>query len=143
MMDPFSKFAAAQDPVFERAMSELRAGRKRTHWMWYIFPQFAGLGRSGMSERFAIASVEEARRYLAHDLLGARLKEAVAATLSHVDETGRPRYSARQIFGFPDERKFHSSLTLFHLAAPEEELFKRALKAYFGGENDPATMQSI
>lgn len=143
MPDRFEAFVEAQNPVFERALSELRAGRKKSHWMWYVYPQLAGLGRSGMSQRFAIASVEEARQYLAHDLLAARLKEAVAATLSHVDGSGRPRYTARRIFGFPDERKFHSSLTLFRLAAPEEELFKRALDAYFGGLNDPATIDLI
>ena len=131
--DPFDleRFIAAQDPVYGRVTGELRQGRKQTHWMWFIFPQIAGLGRSAMAERYAIRSVDEARAYLAHTLLGGRLRECTRLVL---DVEGR---TVSQIFGNPDDLKFRSSMTLF---AREERLFQDALDKYFGSEADTATL---
>lgn len=128
------RFVAAQDPVIERVRAELAAGRKASHWMWFIFPQLAGLGFSAMSQRYAIASLEEARRYLAHPVLGARLLECTR--LVNAVE-GR---SAHGIFGSPDDMKFHSSMTLFARAAPEEPAFAAALAKYYAGAEDPRTL---
>jgi uncharacterized protein (DUF1810 family) len=127
-----ARFVAAQDasPGF---LDELRAGRKTSHWMWFVFPQIAGLGYSAMSKRFAIASLEEARAYLAHPVLGARLRECVRVLVSFDDR------SAEAIFGAVDAMKLHSSLTLFGRAAPAETLFDDALRRYFGGATDAAT----
>lgn len=133
--DPFAHFVEAQAQVFDQALAELKAGRKKTHWMWYVFPQIAGLGHSAMAQRYALSSLDEARNYLAHPVLGPRLKQAAEAVLSHA-VTGA---TARSIFGRPDDLKFHSSLTLFRLAAPGEKLFKEALEAYFQGRSDPGT----
>jgi uncharacterized protein (DUF1810 family) len=124
------RFIAAQDPVYGRVIGELRQGRKQTHWMWFIFPQIAGLGRSAMAELYAIRSLDEARAYLAHTLLGGRLRECTRLVL---DVEGR---TISQIFGNPDDLKFRSSMTLF---AREEPLFQHALDKYFGGEADTAT----
>ena len=132
-----ARFIAAQAPVFEQALAELRAGNKRTHWMWFIFPQGAGLGRSAMSARYAIGSLEEARCYLAHPLLGPRLRLCVAAVL------GVPDRTAGQIFGYPDDLKFHSSLTLFARAAPDEALFREALERFFSGREDEAALAGL
>src|SRR5690349_19282623 len=107
------RFVTAQDEVFEQVMEELRAGEKRSHWMWFIFPQFIGLGQSPMSRRYAIRSTGEAAAYLEHGTLGARYREAVEALLQH---QGR---SAHDIFGSPDDLKLHSSLTLFSSVAPD------------------------
>jgi uncharacterized protein (DUF1810 family) len=137
------RFVSAQDApaagrtVYEAATMELAAGRKTSHWMWFIFPQIHGLGRSLMSQTYAISSKEEARAYLAHTTLGPRLIESVRLTL---DVVGR---SAHQIFGSPDDMKFHSSLTLFAIAAPEREEFRAALRKYFGDELDPATVARV
>jgi uncharacterized protein (DUF1810 family) len=109
-------------------------GRKESHWMWFIFPQIAGLGQSSMSIRFAIASLDEAKAYLAHPVLGARLRECAQLTL---DAEGK---TAREIFGSIDEMKFRSSMTLFARAAPHEEAFRRCLDKYFAGSLDPATL---
>ena len=134
------RFIAAQDArsagrtVYETAVAELAAGRKTSHWMWFVFPQIHGLGRSAMSQTYAISSKEEAKAYLAHPTLGPRLIECVRLTL---DVVGR---NAHQIFGSPDDMKFHSSLTLFAIAAPEREEFRAALRKYFGDELDPATV---
>lgn len=131
--DPFDleRFIAAQDPVYGRVVGELRQGRKQTHWMWFIFPQIAGLGRSAMAERYAIRSLDEARAYLAHTLLGGRLRECTRLVLNVEGRT------IHQIFGDPDDLKFRSSMTLF---AQEERLFQDALDKYFGGEVDTATL---
>ena len=143
MSDPFAKFVEAQAPVLDRALAELRAGRKQSHWMWFVFPQLAGLGRSAMAQRYALSGLDQARAYLEHDVLGPRLAAATQAILSHVGADGRPNRSAHEIFGFPDDLKFHSSMTLFHLAALQEKLFKDALDAYFDGALDAQTTARI
>jgi uncharacterized protein (DUF1810 family) len=137
--DPFNleRFVDAQAPVYDRVRRELAAGRKETHWMWVIFPQIEGLGHSATSIRFAIGSIDEAKAYLAHAVLGPRLKECAGLTL---DVEGR---TARDIFGPVDEMKFRSSMTLFAKAAPEEDVFQRCLNKYFAGEPDPATLARI
>ena len=135
--DPFdlARFEQAQAPVFAQVMAELRAGRKRSHWMWFIFPQFRGLGFSAMSERYAIRSLDEARAYLAHPLLGPRLRECAAAVL---DVEGR---SAHEIFGSPDDLKLRSCATLFAEVAPPESEWARLLIKYFDGQPDEATLR--
>jgi uncharacterized protein (DUF1810 family) len=139
MSDPYnlSRFLSAQAPVIEQVRAELRAGYKRGHWMWFVFPQIAELGHSPTAQHFAIASLDEARAYLAHDILGPKLREC-AALVAQVE--GR---SIEQIFGSPDDLKFHSSMTLFARAAPDEPVFRAALQKYFGGEEDRATVERI
>ncbi len=139
MDDPHNleRFVAAQNPVYAAVLAELAAGRKRSHWMWFIFPQLEGLGRSAMARQYAIASIDEAIAYLAHPLLGARLREC-SALLAGID--GR---SANQILGDPDDMKFHSSMTLFAHAAPLEAVFRACLEKYFGGLPDTATLALI
>ena len=136
-LDPFDleRFAVAQDGggTYEFAVAELRAGRKHGHWMWFVFPQVAGLGMSGTSRRYAISSLEEARGYLAHPVLGPRLEEC-ARVLAAL--TGR---TAREIFGSVDEMKLRSSMTLFARAAPGNRLFQEVLDLYFGGSADERT----
>jgi uncharacterized protein (DUF1810 family) len=127
------RFVTAQAPIYDRALRELWAGRKQSHWMWFVFPQIAGLGHSAMAQSYAIESLEEARAYLAHPLLGARLREFTRAVL---DVEGK---TAREIFGSPDDLKFRSCLTLFVHTAPDEPLFRAALNKYFGGDADPLT----
>jgi uncharacterized protein (DUF1810 family) len=137
--DPFdlARFVDAQAPVIDGVLSELRAGAKRSHWMWFVFPQIAGLGFSPMAQRYAIVSLDEARAYLAHPVLGPRLRICTEAVLS---VEGR---SAHTIFGSPDDLKFHSSMTLFRIAAPDEALFVAALAKYFGGQDDAATLAKV
>jgi uncharacterized protein (DUF1810 family) len=137
--DPFDlqRFVDAQAPVYEQVRRELTVGRKQSHWMWFIFPQIAGLGQSPMSVRFAIASLEETKAYLAHPVLSPRLKECARLAL---DVEGK---TAREIFGSIDELKFRSSMTLFARAAPDEELFQRCLDKYFAGNPDPATLARL
>jgi uncharacterized protein (DUF1810 family) len=130
------RFVDAQDGVYDRALAELRAGEKRSHWMWFIFPQIAGLGHSSMAQRYAIASLEEARAYLAHDILGLRLRACTQAVL---DVQGR---DARAIFGSPDDLKFRSSMTLFDHSAPND-IFGAALQKYFDSKPDPLTLEII
>src|ERR1700722_19197365 len=139
MADPFNlqRFLDAQSPVYERARRELEIGRKQSHWMWFIFPQIAGLGQSPMSIRFAIASLDEAQAYLAQPVLGARLRECARLTLTVESKT------ARNIFGSIDEVKFRSSMTLFARAAPDEELFQRCLDKYCAGDPDPGTLARL
>lgn len=134
--DPYDlqRFVRAQDPVFDEVCEELRRGRKRTHWMWFVFPQIRGLGRSPMAERYAIASLPEAAAYLGHPILGPRLRRSIE--LVNAVE-GR---SAGEIFGHPDDLKFRSSLTLFARAAEDNALFVEALQKYFGGAFDPLTL---
>ena len=137
--DPFelSRFRDAQERVYETALAELRAGRKRTHWMWYIFPQIDGLGHSPTAMHYAIKSVEEARRYLDHPVLGARLLECAEALLA-VD--GK---SASEILGYPDDLKLRSSMTLFASLAGAPSAFLRVLEKYYGGERDAMTLRLL
>jgi uncharacterized protein (DUF1810 family) len=128
------RFVAAQAPVYETVLAELRAGRKRTHWMWFIFPQLAGLGRSAMAQKYAIATLDEASAYLAHPVLGARLRECCSLVAGHNG------VSANQLFGEPDDMKFRSSMTLFARAAPGEHLFTLCLEKYFGAVADGTTL---
>jgi len=134
--DPFDleRFVAAQSGVIERVRAELQSGRKQSHWMWFVFPQLAGLGFSPMAQRYAIASLDEARAYLAHHLLGARLRECTELVLAIHGKT------AHEIFGSPDYLKFRSCLTLFAEAAPDEIVFNVALARYFAGAKDPRTL---
>jgi uncharacterized protein (DUF1810 family) len=134
------RFVKAQGGIYSVALAELRAGQKRSHWMWFVFPQLAGLGSSPTAEAYAIASLAEARAYLAHPILGPRLVECVQAASAVRDR------SAGDIFGYPDELKFRSSLTLFHLAAAgqkEKAPFKAALTRFFDGKDDPKTVQIL
>ena len=131
------RFVEAQDAVYEAVRQELRAGRKATHWMWFVFPQLRGLGRSPTAEYYGIASTAEALAYLHHPVLGARLRECVELVLG-VEGT-----SAHAIFGSPDDLKFHSSMTLFAAIAPIEPLFRRALEKYHGGAPDPLTTSRL
>jgi uncharacterized protein (DUF1810 family) len=137
MDDPFdlSRFVEAQDSArtYRGALSELRAGSKHGHWMWFIFPQIAGLGQSPTSRKYAISSIDEARAYLHHPALGARLLDCAGAVVA-VEGRG-----AEQIFGGIDARKLHSSSTLFLRAAPDEPVFQQILDKYFGGVPDEAT----
>jgi uncharacterized protein (DUF1810 family) len=128
------RFSAAQSPVYDQVLAELRAGHKRSHWIWFIFPQLAGLGHSAMARRYALASLAEARAYLAHPVLGARLREC-SAIVEAIE--GR---SIEDIFGYPDDVKFRSSMTLFAQAAPGEALFQACLNKYFGGIPDRETL---
>jgi uncharacterized protein (DUF1810 family) len=134
--DPFDlrRFVRAQEDVYDAALAELRGGRKRTHWMWFIFPQIDGLGHSSTSQYYAIKSIEEARRYLDHPILGARLRECAETVLAIEGRT------AGQIFGYPDDRKLRSSMTLFARAAGSGAVFDRVLDKYFGGEPDARTL---
>ena len=131
------RFVQAQAPIYEQALAELRAGRKQSHWMWFIFPQIQGLGQSAMSHSYAIRSLKEAQDYLAHPLLGRRLRECFEATEQIGDK------SAYQIFGSPDDLKFRSSLTLFAQAAPEDALIDSLLRKYFQGDRDEATLEIL
>jgi uncharacterized protein (DUF1810 family) len=137
MEDPFrlDRFVDAQDQAgtYEVAVSELRAGHKRSHWMWFVFPQIAGLGQSPTSRRFAISSLDEARAYLTHPVLGPRLLECTRV----IAELQGP--TAQDIFGGIDAIKLRSSMTLFAHADPDNPLFRRVLDAYFGGVADEAT----
>jgi uncharacterized protein (DUF1810 family) len=134
--DPFNlqRFVDAQAQVFEQVLSELRDGRKRSHWMWFIFPQIDGLGSSPMAERYAISGRKEAEAYLHHELLGPRLRQCTGL-VNQV--SGR---TVEEIFGYPDNLKFRSSVTLFASAAPNEEAFRIALEKYFAGKPDSATL---
>lgn len=131
------RFVEAQAPIYTRALAELTAGRKQSHWMWFVFPQLSGLGKSPMAQHYAIHSLEEARSYFAHPLLGARLKACTGAVLAVTGKT------AHEIFDTPDDLKFHSSLTLFAHAAPDEPLFRAALEKYFGGGEDGLTLKKL
>jgi uncharacterized protein (DUF1810 family) len=131
------RFVEAQAGLYERALSELRAGRKQTHSMWFVFPQLRGLGRSALAHRYGLASLAEAVGYLAHPVLGPRLRECTGAVRAL---EGR---SVAGIFGFPDDLKFHSSMTVFHLADPGEPLFEEALQKYFDGRADEGTLELL
>jgi uncharacterized protein (DUF1810 family) len=131
------RFLKAQEQDYDRALAELRSGRKQTHWMWYIFPQFDGLGISQTSKFYAIKSLAEAQAYLQHPILGRRLIECVEAVL---EIEGR---SATAIFGAPDDRKLKSCATLFDLVSPEHSVFDRLLAAYYDGERDRLTLDAV
>jgi uncharacterized protein (DUF1810 family) len=134
-----ARFTEAQDAggTYDRALAELRAGRKASHWMWFVFPQIAGLGRSPTAQRYAITGLDEARAYLAHPVLGPRLRESAQALL------GVPDRSAEEILGGIDALKLRSSMTLFARAAPDEELFRSVLDRFHGGEADPETERRL
>ncbi len=135
--DDLKRFLTAQEGVYERALAELKAGRKRTHWMWYIFPQIDGLGYSPTAKHYAIRSIEEARQYLSHPVLGKRLLECTEAVLALRGG------SVSEIFGYPDDLKFKSSMTLFEKVAGPGSLFSSALDRYCNGERDAATLSLI
>jgi uncharacterized protein (DUF1810 family) len=131
------RFVAAQDPVIDRVRAELRRGRKSSHWMWFVFPQLAGLGSSPTARHYALASLDEARAYLAHPVLGPRLVECAQLAAAV------PRGGADEVFGYPDHLKLRSSMTLFARAAPDEPAFAAVLDRYFGGEPDPRTVELL
>jgi uncharacterized protein (DUF1810 family) len=136
--DPYDlqRFVEAQDRVLDRVRAELTDGRKRSHWMWFVFPQIAGLGFSPMSQRFAISSRAEAEAYLAHPVLCQRLRKWVGLVLAHSGQ------SAHAIFGSPDDMKFRSCLTLFDQVSPDD-VFDKALASFFDGERDEATLRKL
>ena len=136
-MSGLGRFVEAQAPVYAQALAELQRGRKESHWMWFIFPQIAGLGRSPTAQLYAIAGAGEARDYLAHLLLGARLRETTRAVLAH---RGR---DATAIFGPVDAIKFRSSMTLFEAVAVDPTPFTAALDSFFGGKRDPETLARL
>ena len=139
--DPYhlDRFVIAQDSggTYQRALAELRAGRKTSHWMWFIFPQVAGLGFSAMAQRYAISGLDEARAYLGHPVLGPRLR-ACAGAIAAVDDS-----TADRILGPVDAMKLRSCMTLFAAAAPEEKVFGEVLARYFDGEPDEATLARL
>lgn len=139
MAEPWDlgRFVVAQDPIIDRALAELRAGRKRSHWMWFVFPQLRDLGRSVTARRYGIASPDEARAYSAHPVLGPRLMQSAAVVLG---VSGR---SAHDIFGSPDDLKLRSSMTLFAAAAPHVAIFGQVLAKYYGGAPDPRTVELL
>ena len=136
MSDAFDlrRFVDAQSPIYDDVLAELRAGRKESHWMWFIFPQIEGLGRSPTAVRFAIKSRAEAQAYAGHPILGPRLRECTELVNSIQN------WTASQIFGYPDDLKFHSSMTLFAETVPDPSIFRRALEKYFAGELDAQTI---
>jgi uncharacterized protein (DUF1810 family) len=131
------RFVAAQEPVIDEVRAELRSGRKRSHWMWFVFPQLRGLGHSSMAQHYGIASLEEARACLAHPVLGARLRECCELMLQV------PGKSALEILGSPDDVKFRSCVTLFEAAAPDEDVFGRCLERFFQGRPDERTLAAL
>ena len=134
--DGLQRFVEAQAPVIERVWAEVRAGRKTSHWMWFVFPQIEGLGFSGMARRYAIGSAHEAKAYLGHPVLGPRLKDLTRAVCEIEGRT------AHEIFGSPDDFKLRSSLTLFDAVAPGQ-VFRQALDRFFDGQPDPATLELL
>jgi uncharacterized protein (DUF1810 family) len=139
MTDPFdlARFVDAQGATYPQALQELKAGHKRSHWMWFIFPQLAGLGLSTIAQRYAISGLDEARAYLQHPVLGERLRTCTAAVNTVTDRT------AHQVFGSPDDMKFRSSMTLFGRAEPAEPAFRTALDQYFDGQEDQRTLKKL
>ncbi len=137
--DPFGleRFVEAQEGTYARAVAELRQGIKQSHWMWYIFPQLRGLGRSPLARKYGIASADEARAYLAHPMLGPRLTECTQLAFE------ANKASAAAIFPYPDDLKFRSCMTLFAQVAPEPGVFTAALRKYCGGEADPETLRLL
>ncbi len=139
MEQDLSRFLIAQENKFEQAISEIKSGRKRTHWMWYIFPQFKGLGYSETARFYSIQSLDEARNYLAHPILGERLKEISIELLKH-----QGKYNVNTIFGFPDDVKLKSSMTLFALVdSSREKIFKNVIDNFFDGQLDDKTLSFL
>jgi len=134
---PFDRFVVAQARCYADVTAELRAGEKTSHWMWFVFPQLRGLGRSPMAQQFAISSREEARAYLDHPLLGPRLVECTRLVMEVRNR------SLHEIFGSPDDLKFRSSMTLFAQVAPEQNLFDEAIRKYCSGEMDRRTLELL
>ena len=137
MRHDLDRFVAAQDPVYDQVLAELRAGRKHSHWMWFVFPQLDGLGRSPTARHFGIKSLEEGLQYLAHPLLGARLRECTEALLAVPD----PSISA--ILGSPDDLKFRSSMTLFSELSGPGSVFEKALARFYAGKPDARTLELL
>lgn len=137
--DPYhlDRFLAAQETAYARALGEIRSGKKSSHWIWFIFPQIVGLGSSEINRLYSIKSLDEAKAYLAHPILGARLDECTRAVMRHDDLT------AEDIFGALDAMKFGSCMTLFEQAAPDGALFGEAIERFFSGRRDPWTLQKI
>jgi uncharacterized protein (DUF1810 family) len=131
------RFVNAQDPVYSDVLGELRTGKKRTHWMWFVFPQIAGLGQSEMARKYAISSADEAAAYLAHPVLGPRLRECARLVATHRD------MDVGDIFDGPDDLKFHSSMTLFADIAPDEAVFQQCLDQFFDGKADAGTLARL
>jgi uncharacterized protein (DUF1810 family) len=136
-MNRLRRFLDAQQRDYATALTEIRGGQKRSHWMWYIFPQIDGLGYSEMAKRYAIKDLAEAAEYLAHPLLGTRLKEITAALLD------LNNHNATQVMGSPDDLKLRSSMTLFALVEGTDSVFEAVLKKFFDGHKDPATLQLV
>ena len=130
------RFLGAQHPVYDTVLAELHAGHKRSHWMWFIFPQISGLGHSAMAQQYAISTLDEAKAYLAHPVLGQRLRECARIV------AGLEGKTAEEIFGYPDDMKFRSSMTLFAQASPGD-VFDECLGKYFGGQPDTATLARL
>jgi uncharacterized protein (DUF1810 family) len=137
MSHDLDRFVAAQNPVYGQVLAELRAGRKRSHWMWFVFPQLDGLGRSPTARHFAIRSREEGLQYLAHPLLGARLLECTETLIAVPDR------SISEILGFPDDLKFRSSMTLFAELAGPGSVFEQALGRFYDGDPDERTLELL
>lgn len=133
------RFVTAQDEggTYDRALAELRAGRKRSHWVWFVFPQVAGLGRSPTAQHYALTGLPEAQEYLAHPVLGPRLREAAEAVAALPDD------DAEAVLGPVDAVKLRSSMTLFAAAAPDEAVYRRVLDRWYGGQDDPATLSRL
>jgi uncharacterized protein (DUF1810 family) len=139
MEQDLSRFLTAQENKFEQALSEIKSGRKRTHWMWYIFPQFKGLGYSETARFYSIQSLDEARNYLAHPILGERLK-LISQELLKLNDN----YNANRIFGHPDDLKLKSSMTLFSVIdSSEEKIFKKVIDNFFDGKFDDKTLSFL
>ena len=136
-MADLSRFLKAQQYDYDQALKEIRSGRKRSHWMWYIFPQIQGLGFSSTAQYYAIRDLDEAKEYLAHPVLGERLKEISSALLE------LEGLSASEIFGYPDDLKLRSSMTLFRLADLDCDIFEKVLEKYYGGKPDDRTVNII
>jgi uncharacterized protein (DUF1810 family) len=135
--DDLGRFLEAQERDYDRALAEIRSGRKRTHWMWYIFPQFVGLGVSPLAQRYAIRSLSEAKAYITHPILGSRLIECVEAAL------GVEGLTAAEVFGTPDDLKLRSCATLFDMVSPPGSIFERLLVKYYDGVRDPLTLDAV
>ena len=131
------RFYAAQEDSYGQALKEIKTGRKRSHWMWYIFPQIAGLGMSSTAQYYAIADLQEAKDYMADQVLSGRLLEISGALLDLETD------DAHEVFGYRDDMKLRSSMTLFEAAAPEHEVFRKVLDKYFGGKRDERTLQLL
>ncbi|MGX9792001.1 DUF1810 domain-containing protein [Mycobacterium sp. MMS18-G62] len=131
------RFVDAQEPVYDEVLGELRGGRKRSHWIWFVFPQLRGLGRSPTAQRFGISSLDEARAYVQHDVLGPRLRECARLT-AQIEG-----HSAEDVFGWPDNLKVRSSMTLFARATDDNADFRAVLDKFYGGQEDPATVEQL